>query len=87
MKSINKDELNGCVAYLFAGLEDRNADVRKVSNEAIYPFMLHLGYEAMVRHTSKVKVRNLKAAFPTYYTLLLRSVCCIGSFYVVYNYL
>lgn len=38
-------------------LEDRNADVRKGANEAVLPFMIHLGYDGMVKHTNKVKVR------------------------------
>ncbi|MCL4126149.1 UNVERIFIED_CONTAM: hypothetical protein GTU68_000577, partial [Idotea baltica] len=54
-KSLNKEELNGCVLYLFSGLEDRNADIRKASGEAILPFMLHLGFEGMNKHTSRVK--------------------------------
>ena len=56
VKSISKDELNGCVLYLFNALEDRNADVRKSSNEAVFPFMLHLGYEGMSKHVSRIKV-------------------------------
>ena len=42
--------------YILAGLEDRNADVRKAAGEAVFPFMLHLGYEGMMKHTSRVKV-------------------------------
>ena len=57
-KTLNKEELNGCVGFIYSGLEDRNADIRKASNEAIYPFLLHLGYDAMSRHASKVKVNN-----------------------------
>lgn len=38
-------------------MEDRNVEIRKASNEAIFPFMLHLGYDAMVKHAGKVKVR------------------------------
>ncbi|XP_066968384.1 cytoskeleton-associated protein 5 isoform X3 [Macrobrachium rosenbergii] len=54
-KSVNKEELHGCTPYLFNALEDRNADVRKGANEAVLPFMLHLGYEGMCKHTSQIK--------------------------------
>ncbi|XP_064115377.1 cytoskeleton-associated protein 5-like isoform X2 [Macrobrachium nipponense] len=54
-KSVNKEELHGCTPYLFTALEDRNADVRKGANEAVLPFMLHLGYEGMCKHTSQIK--------------------------------
>ncbi|XP_042874348.1 cytoskeleton-associated protein 5-like isoform X3 [Penaeus japonicus] len=54
-KSVNKEELHACTQYLFMALEDRNADVRKGANEAVLPFMIHLGYDGMVKHTSKVK--------------------------------
>jgi len=49
-------EFGDCVPYLFVCLEDRNADVRKKANEAVLPFMIHTGYDAMVRHAAKVKV-------------------------------
>ncbi|XP_042209857.1 cytoskeleton-associated protein 5-like isoform X2 [Homarus americanus] len=54
-KGINKEELHACTQYLFMALEDRNADVRKGANEAVMPFMIHLGYEGMLKHTSRVK--------------------------------
>nr|XP_045625393.1 cytoskeleton-associated protein 5-like isoform X4 [Procambarus clarkii] len=54
-KGINKEELHACTQYLFMALEDRNADVRKGANEAVMPFMIHLGFDGMVKHTSKVK--------------------------------
>lgn len=54
-KSVNKEELHACTQYLFMALEDRNADVRKGANEAVLPFMIHLGYDGMVKHTNKVK--------------------------------
>lgn len=57
-KSLNKEELVGCVEFVFSGLEDRNVDIRKVSAEAIFPFMLHLGFDCMSKLTSKVKVFN-----------------------------
>ena len=49
-------ELNLCIPYVFACLEDRNADVRKKADEAVLPFMIHTGYEAMTRQASKLKV-------------------------------
>lgn len=42
-KSISKDELLACLPYLYSNICDRNVDVRKKANEAIYGFMLHLG--------------------------------------------
>ena len=53
-----KEELNACVPHLFVALEDRSADVRKAASEAVLPFMIHLGYDAMVRHAGKLKVIN-----------------------------
>lgn len=43
VKSISKDELLSCLPYLYSNICDRNADVRKNSNEAVYGFMIHLG--------------------------------------------
>lgn len=50
-------EFHDSVSYLFACLEDRNADVRKKAHEAVLPFMIHTGYEVMARHAAKAKVR------------------------------
>ncbi|KAG0714752.1 Cytoskeleton-associated protein 5 [Chionoecetes opilio] len=54
-KSINKEEVHSCTQYLFTALEDRSADVRKGANEAVLPFMMHIGYEGMMKHISRVK--------------------------------
>ncbi|KAK4303692.1 hypothetical protein Pmani_024319 [Petrolisthes manimaculis] len=54
-KSINKEEIHACTQYLFMALEDRNADIRKGANEAVLPFMIHIGYEGMLKHISRVK--------------------------------
>ncbi|KAK8386172.1 hypothetical protein O3P69_010709 [Scylla paramamosain] len=54
-KSINKEEIHACTQYLFAALEDRSADVRKGANEAVLPFMIHIGYEGMMKHITRVK--------------------------------
>lgn len=51
-----KQELVICVPILFNNLEDRNADVRKNAQEAVLGFMIHLGYDGMVKHTEKLKV-------------------------------
>ena len=40
---------------MYSNLEDRNSDVRKNAQEAVLGFMLHLSYEAMLRHTEKLK--------------------------------
>lgn len=48
-------ELQECIPYLFACMEDRNADVRKKAQDALLPFMIHTGYEAMLRHAGKLK--------------------------------
>lgn len=59
-KSINKEEIHACTQYLFMALEDRSADVRKGANEAVLPFMIHIGYEGMMKHISKVKVSHMR---------------------------
>ncbi|CAL4065491.1 unnamed protein product, partial [Meganyctiphanes norvegica] len=52
---VNKEEINACTPHLFTALEDRNADVRKGANEAVLPFMIHIGYEGISKHLSRVK--------------------------------
>ena len=42
-KSVAKDELASCLPSLFASIEDRSAEVRKASQEAVPGFMKHLG--------------------------------------------
>ncbi|CAD0203565.1 unnamed protein product [Chrysodeixis includens] len=54
-KSFPREELTVCVPILFACLEDRAADVRKVTADCVLPFMLHLGYEAMHKQLDKLK--------------------------------
>ncbi|XP_061077698.1 cytoskeleton-associated protein 5-like isoform X3 [Conger conger] len=44
-----------CVPYLYAALEDRNGDVRKKAQDALPTFMMHLGYEKMVKGAGKLK--------------------------------
>lgn len=58
VKNVPKDELIACLPYLYTNLEDRNADVRKSANEAVYGFMIHLSYQTMFHACEKVKVTN-----------------------------
>ncbi|XP_015239283.1 PREDICTED: cytoskeleton-associated protein 5 [Cyprinodon variegatus] len=44
-----------CIPQLFVCLEDRNADVRKKAQDALPTFMMHLGYEKMLKATGKLK--------------------------------
>ncbi|XP_032523081.2 protein mini spindles isoform X1 [Danaus plexippus] len=54
-KSFPREELSQCVPILFACLEDRAADVRRAAADAVFPVMLHLGYEAMHKQMDKLK--------------------------------
>lgn len=56
MRTVPSD-LMLCVPYLFICLEDRNGDVRKKAQDALPIFMMHLGYEKMLKATGKLKVR------------------------------
>ena len=49
-------ELDSCVVLLLTCLEDRNADVRKKAQEALLPFMVHLGFQKMMRKSGALKV-------------------------------
>ncbi|XP_071485290.1 cytoskeleton-associated protein 5-like [Diadema antillarum] len=48
-------DLAQCTPHLFAGLEDRSADVRKNATAVLPLFMMHLSYEKMVKMTGKLK--------------------------------
>ncbi|XP_073397742.1 cytoskeleton-associated protein 5 isoform X2 [Dendrobates tinctorius] len=48
-------DLQLCVPYLYACLEDRNCDVRKKAQEALPMFMMHIGFEKMSKATGKLK--------------------------------
>ncbi|XP_033753517.1 cytoskeleton-associated protein 5-like [Pecten maximus] len=48
-------EFKQCVPLLLNCLEDRNGDVRKKAQEALLPFMVHVGFESMFKATSKMK--------------------------------
>ena len=49
-------EFKMCVPHLLSCLEDRNGEVRKKAQDALVPFMIHVGYESVFRATSKLKV-------------------------------
>ncbi|XP_041794841.1 cytoskeleton-associated protein 5 isoform X2 [Chelmon rostratus] len=44
-----------CVPQLYTCLEDRNGDVRKKAQDALPTFMMHLGYDKMIKATGKLK--------------------------------
>ncbi|KAL3842600.1 hypothetical protein ACJMK2_020593 [Sinanodonta woodiana] len=48
-------ELKMCIPHLLNCLEDRNADVRKKAQDALVPFMIHVGYESVFKATNKLK--------------------------------
>ncbi|XP_066556633.1 cytoskeleton-associated protein 5 isoform X2 [Amia ocellicauda] len=57
LRSVSPD-LMLCVPYLYACLEDRNGDVRKKAQDALPTFMMHLGYEKMLKATGKLKTAS-----------------------------
>ncbi|KAH3877159.1 hypothetical protein DPMN_001016, partial [Dreissena polymorpha] len=54
-KPLPRDEIRLCIPHVLTCLEDRNGDVRKKAQEALVPFMIHTGYEAVYKATSKLK--------------------------------
>ncbi|KAM6973183.1 cytoskeleton-associated protein 5 [Aplochiton taeniatus] len=46
------------VPYLYACLEDRSGDVRKKAQDALPTFMMHLGYEKMLKAAGKLKTSS-----------------------------
>uniref|UniRef100_A0A8C2FUL5 Cytoskeleton associated protein 5 n=1 Tax=Cyprinus carpio TaxID=7962 RepID=A0A8C2FUL5_CYPCA len=44
-----------CVPHLYTCLEDRSGDVRKKAQDALPSFMMHLGYEKMIKAAGKLK--------------------------------
>ncbi|XP_037049831.1 protein mini spindles isoform X3 [Bradysia coprophila] len=54
-KIISKDELLTCLPLLYLNICDRSPDVRKNANEAILGFMIHLGYETMIKALERQK--------------------------------
>jgi len=53
-KGLPKEELVACLTPLYAGVEDRSADVRKPAQDCVLPIMKHIGFEAMRRATEKL---------------------------------
>lgn len=54
-KGLLNSELALCVPHLYTCLEDRNAEVRKKAQDVLLPFMINLGFESMLRASSKLK--------------------------------
>ncbi|KAK3102168.1 hypothetical protein FSP39_009299 [Pinctada imbricata] len=48
-------EFKMCIPHLLSCLEDRNGEVRKKAQDALVPFMIHVGYESVFKATSKLK--------------------------------
>ncbi|CAL8111536.1 unnamed protein product [Orchesella dallaii] len=61
MKTVSKDELIACLPCVYASIEARTPEVRRASIEVLVPIMVHLGYETMLRNTSKLKPASEKA--------------------------
>lgn len=53
--SVPTEGLVAMLPVVYQSLEDRNADIRKASNEAIITFMMHLGYDTMLNGCSNLK--------------------------------
>ena len=51
-------EVSAIIPPLYSCLEDRNGEVRKKSQAILPLFMGKVGYETMVKHTGKLKVRG-----------------------------
>ncbi|XP_060892346.1 cytoskeleton-associated protein 5 isoform X2 [Labrus mixtus] len=47
-----------CVPQLYICLEDRNGDVRKKAQDALPTFMMHIGYDKMLKATGKLKTSS-----------------------------
>merc|ERR1719203_755219 len=63
-KGIPKDELSVCLPILYSGIEDRSAEVRKATQEAVPGFMKHLGFEAMRKATDKLSAVSKNGVMP-----------------------
>ena len=50
-------EVQSLIPPVFVCLEDRSADVRKKAQGVVPVLMALVGYDAMLRHTGKLKVR------------------------------
>jgi len=56
-------EMSAIIAPLYSCLEDRNGEVRKKSQAVVPLFMAKVGYEAMLKHAGKLKVRGREDGF------------------------
>lgn len=63
-KGVPKDELSACLPILYSGIEDRSAEVRKATQEAVPGFMKHLGYESMRKATDKLSAVSKNGVMP-----------------------
>ena len=50
-------ELAQAVPLLYAAIEDRKPEVRQKAQEAVLAFMIHLGYDRMLKMAGKLKVK------------------------------
>ena len=49
-------EISSLIPVLLSCLEDRSADVRKKGQAVLPLLMVQVGYDAMIKHTNKLKV-------------------------------
>ena len=52
-------EINNIVQPVYGCLEDRSSDVRKKAQSVLPLLMVPVGYDVMLKHTGKLKVREL----------------------------
>ena len=71
-----------CIPHLLTCLEDRNGDVRKKAQEALVPFMIHVGYDAVFRATSKLKA-SLKIKYLSIESVFVLSATNRSKAYVL----
>lgn len=57
-------EFKDCVPFLLTCLEDRSGDVRKKAQDAIIPFMIHVGYNNFVKAVGKLKPASKDQVMP-----------------------
>uniref|UniRef100_A0A671MZQ1 Cytoskeleton-associated protein 5-like n=1 Tax=Sinocyclocheilus anshuiensis TaxID=1608454 RepID=A0A671MZQ1_9TELE len=62
-----------CVPHLYTCLEDRSGDVRRKAQDALPSFMMHLGYEKMIKAAGKLKVRG-KSMFNSLNIIVKKSI-------------
>jgi len=79
---INKEDLTACLPQLLACVEDRNVEVRKSAQDAVLPFMIHLGYDTMNKACSRLKV-NATLNSDLHLTFLLIVNCILVTLLMV----